>query len=82
MTRSELLAATGSVWEVQCFVDGNCRRKAGLYYVRAANADRAKVVAKRLSSCRVAVAWPWNPEKDLRASGWIRKVSNEAQKSA
>lgn len=82
MTPRELLAATGNVWEVSCFRDGNRRRFAQFVYVRSADRLRAKAAAQRISGCPVADARPWNPERDLMVSGWIRKVPDEAAESA
>jgi hypothetical protein len=74
MTTAELLQATGNVWEVVCYKDGNRRCCLGRYYVRSNTQDGAKQAALRLSRGKVATAWPWNPAKDLQASAYIRAV--------
>ena len=47
MTRTELLAATGNIWYVACYREGNRRRFQTAVYVRAASAERARAVGHR-----------------------------------
>jgi len=72
MTPSELLAATGNVWQVRCYKDGNKRICLGDKFVRAENREQAIRIAKEV--CRGAkhcVAWPWDPAKDLSVRGFV-----------
>jgi hypothetical protein len=47
MTRTELLAATGNIWYVACYRDGNRKRFQAAIYVRAASAKRTRAVGKK-----------------------------------
>jgi len=79
MNTAELLQATGNVWEVVCYRNGNRRGFLGRYYVRSSTQDAAKQTALRLSRGGFAVAWPWDPARDLQASAYIRAVPDIAQ---
>jgi hypothetical protein len=35
---------------------------------------KAKEIAKKISGAKCVDLGPWNPETDLKVSGWIRKV--------
>ena len=65
MTRTELLAATGNIWYVACYREGNRRRFQTAVYVRAASAERARAVGHRETKAICCDAIPWNPETDL-----------------
>ncbi len=65
MTRTELLAATGNIWYVACYRDGNRRRFQTAVYVRAASAERARAVGHRETKAICCDAIPWNPETDF-----------------
>lgn len=79
MTSEELLKATGNMWQVVCYKDGNCRFRLGTYYIRAKTKDGAKAAALQLSGGKHSVAWPYDPRKDLQASRYIRIVGDVAQ---
>lgn len=78
MTSRELLTATGNVWEVKCFRDGNRRRFQQTCYIRASNILLAELAAKRQSGCRVADARPWNPRKEACFGRLIVEVPDAA----
>ncbi len=75
MTSSELLKATGNIWRVDCWHDGNRRRIVQTLYVRAADVLSAELVGHRESGRRCVDARPWNPETDRKAFGYVRKVT-------
>lgn len=75
MTRGELLEATGNRWQVKCWQDGNCKRFIGSVFVRAANADQAKRIARQVHrGAKKCVAWPWDPRNDLTVAGFVQQV--------
>lgn len=74
MTSTELLAATGNVWQVSCWDTGNRRRLVQTIYVRASDVLRAEAFGKRHSGRRCVDARPWNPAKDRSVYGYIREV--------
>lgn len=74
MNAAELLTATGNVWEVVCYKDGNGRILLGRWYIRSGSKDRARAKALKLSGGKYAVLWPWDPQKDLRTSQYVRAI--------
>lgn len=72
MTRSELLAATGNVWEVTCWQTGNRRKVAETLFIRASSQDRAKAVGRERSGRKCCDAKPYDPRTDLKASRFIQ----------
>jgi hypothetical protein len=70
----QLLQFTGFTWEVTCFADGNRRKPLGVWYIRCSTRQGAKDAAIKLSGGKHAIAWPWDPGRDLRASEYIRAV--------
>ena len=71
---SELLLATGNIWRVDCWQDGNRRRKVQIVFVRCSDLLRAEELGRRISGRRCVDARPWNPETDRSVFGWIQKV--------
>lgn len=76
MTGRELLVATGNIWVVRCYRDGNRRRFQQECYIRAADVIKAEEAAKRESGCRVADASPWDPRKEAVFGRMIVAESN------
>jgi len=72
MTGKELLAATGSVFEVRCWDGGNRRRIVQTLYIRAADVLRAEAIGKQKSGRTCVDARPWNPATDRSVYGWIQ----------
>lgn len=73
-SNSKLLEATGNVWKVICWRDGNRRKRVQVIFCRAVGVLEAEAIARRISHCRCVDASPWNPETDRSVFGWIRKV--------
>jgi hypothetical protein len=48
----QLLAATGNIWRVDCWHDGNRRKIVQTLYVRASDVLRAEAIGKRESGRR------------------------------
>jgi len=78
MTSKELLAATGNVWKVKCFRDGNRRRFQQTCYVRAGDIIKAEQAARRQSCCPVADARPWDPRQESVFGRFIKEVQDAA----
>jgi len=76
MTAKELLEATGNIWRVDCWHDGNRRRIVQTLYIRASDVLKAEEVGKRESGRRCVDARPWNPGTDRKVFGYIQEVSN------
>ena len=74
MTATELLAATGNVWQVSCWDTGNRRGLVQTIYVRASDVLRAEAFGKHHSGRRCVDARPWNPAKDRSVIGYIQEV--------
>ena len=76
MTATELLAATGNAYRVDCYESGNRRRRLRTYYIRAASALDAELKAQRLSGRRCCDARPWNPMSERSNWGWIQQINH------
>jgi len=76
MTKMELLKATGNIWRVDCWHDGNRRRKVQTLFVRASDVLRAEEVGRKESGRRCVDARPWNPGTDRSVFGYVRRVSD------
>jgi hypothetical protein len=74
MTGKELLSATGNIWRVDCWHDGNRRRVVQTLFVRATDVLRAEEIGKKESGRRCVDARPWNPATDRTVYGWIQAV--------
>ena len=77
MTKTELLAATGNVWRVDCWDSGNRRKLLQTLYIRASDILRVEEIARQRSGRRCVDARPWNPGTDRKVFGWIREVGCE-----
>jgi hypothetical protein len=77
MTKTELLKATGNIWRVDCWHDGNRRRLVQTLYIRASDVLRAEEVGRRQSGRRCVDARPWNPATDRKVFGYVREVAGE-----
>lgn len=75
MRPSDLLAATGNVWEVRCYRDGNRRQLQSVRYIRAGGILTAENIARQVSHCRIVDARPWNPLTDRSVHGFVRRVA-------
>lgn len=75
MTRKELLAATGNVWRVLCWQNGNRRGASEVLFVRTTSEELAKQIGRRLSGRRCVDAYPYDPRSDRSVFGWIQQVS-------
>jgi len=76
MTKTELLKATGNIWRVDCWHDGNRRRIVQTLYIRASDVLKAEEVGRRESGRRCVDAAPWNPKTDRKVFGYVQEVSN------
>lgn len=76
MTKTELLKATGNVWRVDCWHDGNRRRIVQTLFIRASDVLRAEEVARQRSGRRCVDARPWNPKTDRSVFGYVQEVSD------
>ena len=76
MTKTQLLKATGNIWQVHCWQDGNRRKIVETIYLRASDVLRAESLGQQQSGRRCVDARPWNPAKDAAASQYIRSVAN------
>ena len=76
VTKAELLKATGNIWRVDCWHDGNRRRIVQTLYIRASDVLAAEEVGRRESGRRCVDAAPWNPKTDRRVFGYVQEVSN------
>lgn len=65
MTEAELLEATGNIWRVHCYRDGNMRKLDRVMYIRAALRSKAQEIARTHAGCPVASAMPYDPRKDF-----------------
>ena len=74
MTTTELLAATGNIWKVHCYRDGNRRRFDCTVYVRASDVLRAENEARDQTGCRCVDAKPWDPRKDRSVDNYVVAV--------
>lgn len=74
MTGAELLQATGNIWRVVCWSDGNRRRRTRVVFCRCADVLRAEEIGRRQSGVRCVDARPWNPETDRSVFGWVSRV--------
>lgn len=72
----ELLTATGGVFKVRTYRDGNRRRPGPTFYFRADTALSAELRAKRKASIAVAVAFPWDPRKEALFGRYIVEVTH------
>lgn len=75
MTNTEILKATGNVWRVDCWHDGNRRKIVQTLYIRASDVLRAEEIGRKESGRRCVDARPWNPAKDRSVVGWIDQVA-------
>jgi hypothetical protein len=70
VTDEELLAATGSIWQVKIYADGNRRRVLRTITVRAELQMDAQNAARRYSpGARVYDATPWDPRRERWGAG-------------
>jgi hypothetical protein len=76
MTKTELLKATGNIWRVDCWHDGNRRRIVQTLYIRASDVLAAEEVGRRESGRRCVDAVPWNPKTDRKVFGYIQEVAS------
>jgi hypothetical protein len=76
MTKTELLKATGNIWRVDCWHDGNRRRIVQTLYIRASDVLAAEEVGRRQSGRRCVDAVPWNPKTDRKVFGYVQEVSD------
>jgi hypothetical protein len=74
MTPRELLTATGNIWRVQCWRDGNRRRKGPVLFFRASNIIVAEERARRKSGCKCVDARPWDPRRESCFGTSIQEV--------
>lgn len=74
MTATELLRATGNIWRVDCWHDGNRRRVVQTLYVRASDVLRAEAIGKQQSGRRCVDARPWNPATDRAVRDYVQEV--------
>jgi hypothetical protein len=75
MNATELLTATGNVWQVDCWESGNRRRLVRRLFVRTDCILKAEEIARQRSGRRCVDARPWNPANDRSVYGWIREVT-------
>lgn len=75
LSGQELLEATGGVFKVRTYRDGNRRRPGPTFYFRADTALSAELRAKRKTGIAVAVAFPWNPRTDALFGRYIVEVA-------
>ena len=71
MTSTELLQATGNIWKVRCYRDGNRRQLVQVLYARCASVLAAESVGRRESGCKCVDASPWNPARDRVSYAYI-----------
>lgn len=76
MTKAELLKATGNIWRVDCWHDGNRRRIVQTLYIRASDVLAAEEVGRRESGRRCVDATPWNPKTDRKVFGYVQEVAS------
>ena len=76
VTKAELLKATGNIWRVVCWHDGNRRRIVQTLYIRASDVLAAEEVGRRESGRRCVDAAPWNPKTDRRVFGYVQEVAS------
>lgn len=74
MTSKELLAATGNIWKVRCWKDGNRRRLVSILYIRSECILRAEETGRRRSGCKCVDVVPWNPTREACFGRYIQEV--------
>lgn len=76
-TAAELLTATGNVWKVFLYRDGNRRRLHRVTYVRARTSESAVDIGFRLFGGRYGIARPWDPfEWGEHMTPYVREVAH------
>jgi hypothetical protein len=71
----QLLLATGNIWRVDCWHDGNRRKIVQTLYIRASDVLRAEEIGRKESGRRCVDARPWNPAKDRSVFGYVQEVT-------
>lgn len=74
MTASQLLAATGNIWRVVTYRDGNRRRRGPTLYVKAGGILSAEEIGRRRSKCPVVHCSPWDPRKEATFGRYIKEI--------
>jgi len=64
-TPSQLLKATGGIWRIITYRDGNRRHRGPIVFVRANCILKAEEIGRRRSKCPVVHAFPWDPRKEV-----------------
>lgn len=75
MTPRELLTATGNIWRVKCWRDGNRRRPGPVLYLRASNIILAEEHARDKSGLKCVDARPWDPRRESCFGRYIQEQS-------
>jgi len=76
---SQLLKATGGIWRIVTYRDGNRRRRGPTVFARAKCILRAEEIGRRRSGCPVAHASPWDPRKEAYFGRLIQFYQGDAQ---
>jgi len=74
LTQPGLLAATGYIWKVLVYRDGNYRRVDRVLFVRARNPELARAIGQMRSGRKAVIAFPWNPFDEAATMQYVRFV--------